>query len=55
MIKIPRSNWHTALADAIKASPRNETIEVHTVEMKELAELACNRMDRSDVKIVVGT
>ena len=54
MIKIPRSNWHTALAKAIQMAAREETIEVHTEDMKELAELARNRMGRSDVKIVIA-
>lgn len=48
-IFLPRSNWHMALAKAIKEASKGVTIMVHTEEMKALAELAAQRMERTDL------
>jgi hypothetical protein len=42
--KIPRQNWHIALASAIKDCPDGSTIMCHTSEMIELGHSAKERM-----------
>ncbi len=44
MITIPRRNWHMELADAIESAEPDETIEVHSDDMRELAKSAHQRM-----------
>jgi hypothetical protein len=42
--KLPTTNWHMVLADAIEESSDGDTIVVHSDAMKELALSAHDRM-----------
>jgi len=54
-IVIPMTNWHTALAQAIKTAPTGATIICHTAAMQELAERAAGpeRLNRPDLHFIL--
>lgn len=52
-IKIPRVNWHIALAEAIRTAQPGDTILVHSEAMKGLAQSAMKRMNRTDLHLEI--